>query len=267
MQLLFTGVIAFKFVFWYCCHALDSRLEVGMGIKTAKFEVLAVPPLFLQESSHSGGILVEWNLAGRCSDFVIPVLSHSGGIWSFRNLHWNVPGNGVPQNGQEQNSMYFTLTHGFQVDSIWKRWQSTILYKIHLDSIWNPSGLQESSTCITTKKYQSFWQYLFIAYLHQHIHLIYYIRQLSQVNYSSDLSQQLWKCTLFHSWHPLYFEFWLFSFYFSTFLFILPNSFTKSRGNEGPCLLPGNHRFKKVSGCVPLATSWRLNDVIHSNLL
>ena len=57
---------------------------------------------------------------------------------------------------------------GLQVDSIWKRPQSTILYKIHLDSIWTPYGIQmeskwtpgglqvDSSTCIITKKYQYF---------------------------------------------------------------------------------------------------------------
>ena len=46
-------------------------------------------------------ILVEWNLAGRPANFLIPVCSHSSGIWLFQNLHWNGPGNGVPQNGQE----------------------------------------------------------------------------------------------------------------------------------------------------------------------
>jgi len=46
---------------------------------------------------------------------------------------------------------------GLQVDSIWKRPQCTILYKIHLDSRWTPGGLQvDSSTCIITKKYQYF---------------------------------------------------------------------------------------------------------------
>jgi len=53
--------------------------------------------------------LVEWNLAGRPANSLIPVCSHSGGIWLFWNLHWNGPRNGVPRNGQE--SIYLFVTH------------------------------------------------------------------------------------------------------------------------------------------------------------
>ena len=44
-------------------------------------------------------IPVEWKLAGRPANFLIPVFSHSSGIGLFQNLHWN-----GPWNGQEWNS-------------------------------------------------------------------------------------------------------------------------------------------------------------------
>jgi hypothetical protein len=55
--------------------------------------------------------------------------------WAIRVVypHPQIPG------GLHLDSM---TPPGLQVDSKWKRPQSTILYKIHLDSIWNPSGLQ-----------------------------------------------------------------------------------------------------------------------------
>ena len=65
-------------------------------------EVLAAPPLFLEESGHSGGIPVDsggMKFSRRLCSFIYSSVFHSGGFW---NLHWNgVPQNGVPQNPLE----------------------------------------------------------------------------------------------------------------------------------------------------------------------
>ena len=64
--------------------------------KEKRKEVLAVPPLFLQESGHSGGIPVEWDLAEGPANLFIPVDS---GIYTGMFPGMVFPGmgrNGIP---------------------------------------------------------------------------------------------------------------------------------------------------------------------------
>ena len=79
---------------------------------------LSSAPLFLQESSHSGGF--QWNRIWQKAllIYLFPCFLFwwdSGGFW---NLHRNFPWNGLPRNGQEWNSAgiclficYLFVTH------------------------------------------------------------------------------------------------------------------------------------------------------------
>ena len=84
----FVGICVCSWVVMVILEWLHSFLSIhgcswGMGgvVDGGGGEVLAVPPIFLQKSGHSGGI--QWN--------GISGVFHSGG---FQNLHRNFPQNG-----------------------------------------------------------------------------------------------------------------------------------------------------------------------------
>ena len=91
---------------------------------------------------------------------------------------------------------------------------------------------------------------------------------LPQFNSVSTLNIPLWKCALFHSPRPLYFEFWpLFYLFFyysccSTRIPLLKVKRTRSEVWRQETI--DSTRLVAVS---PPATSWRLIDIIHGNLL
>jgi len=67
----------------------------------------------------------------------------------------SIPYDTIP--GMDTNSMYFTLTHRFHVDSTWTPYGKDHNLQFCMESKWTPDGLQvDSSTCIITKKYQYF---------------------------------------------------------------------------------------------------------------